>query len=228
MARGVERLEAVAEELRVLHGVRVEVLPADLGDPADLARVAERLADAERPVDTLVNNAGFGARGRLLSGDVSEELRLLDVMVRAVLVLTHAALPGMVARGRGRVVNVSSVASFVPGGTYSAAKAWVTTFTLGLHPELVGTGVTATALCPGYVRTEFFERAGLDSSRVPGFLWLEPDQVVAACLRDVALGRVVSVPTRRYAVMVGIVRHVPLRLLRTAVRLGSGRRPRAE
>jgi short-subunit dehydrogenase len=228
VARTTERLEAVAEELRRVHGVRVEVLPADLADPEDLRRVAARLTDAGRPVDLLVNNAGFGARGRLLSGDVAEEVRLLDVLVRAVLVLTCSALPGMVERGRGRVVNVSSVASFVPGGTYSAAKAWVTTFTQGLHAELAGTGVTATALCPGYVRTEFFERAGLNTSRLPEFLWLEPDEVVAACLRDVALGRVVSIPTRRYAAMVAIVRHVPLRVLQVALRLGGGRLPRAE
>jgi short-subunit dehydrogenase len=142
---------------------------------------------------------------------VAAEERLLDVLVRAVLVLSAAATPGMVERGRGRVVTVSSVAGFLPSGTYSAAKAWATTFTMSLAGELAGTGVTATALCPGYVHTEFHGRAGIRMSRLPEWVWLDADDVVAQCLRDVARGRSVSVPGGLYRAAVVAQRHLPLR-----------------
>lgn len=209
VARDRARLEEVAATLADAHGVPVEVLPADLADPQQLAQVAERLRDPARPVDLLVNNAGFGLRGLFVDGDLDGELRMLDVMVRAVLVLSHAAAPGMVARGRGAVINVSSVAGFLPGGTYSAAKAWVTTFTMSLSLELLGTGVTATALCPGFVRTEFHQRAELDMTSLPAWAWLDADRLVRDCLGDVRLGRSVSVPSKRYRVTVSLLRHLP-------------------
>jgi len=209
VARDVERLEGLAESLRIAHGVPVEVLPADLSDPEALERVAQRLRDDAPPVDLLVNNAGFSVRGSFVGGDLAAELRMLDVLVRAVLVLSHAAAPGMVARGRGALITVSSVASFLPGGTYSAAKAWATTFTTSLALELQGTGVTATALCPGYVRTEFHDRAGLDMSSLPGWAWLDADRLVRDCLADVRRGRSVSVPSRRYSAVVMLLRHLP-------------------
>jgi len=200
VARDVERLEGLAESLRIAHGVPVEVLPADLSDPEALERVAQRLRDDAPPVDLLVNNAGFSVRGSFVGGDLAAELRMLDVLVRAVLVLSHAAAPGMVARGRG---------ALLPGGTYSAAKAWATTFTTSLALELQGTGVTATALCPGYVRTEFHDRAGLDMSSLPGWAWLDADRLVRDCLADVRRGRSVSVPSRRYSAVVMLLRHLP-------------------
>jgi len=212
VARDAVRLAEVGTDLRGRHGVAVEALPADLGDRSLLERVADRLRDAGRPVDILVNNAGFGATGPFLSRDVAEEERMLDVMVRAVLVLSRAAAPGMIARGRGAIVTVSSVAGFQPGGTYSAAKAWATAFTAGLAGELAGTGVTATALCPGFVRTEFHRRAAMDVSHLPGWAWLDADRLVADCLADVRRGRVISVPSLRYKVAVAILRHIPLRL----------------
>ena len=131
-------------------------------------------------------------------------------MARAVLVLSHAALPGMVSRGRGVLVNVSSVAGFLPSGTYSAVKAWTTTFTMSLAGELAGTGVTATALCPGYVHTEFHGRAGIRMGRLPEFAWLDADRLVAACLSDVARGRALSVPSAQYKLAVTAMRHLPL------------------
>ena len=212
VARDAVRLAEVGTDLRGRHGVAVEALPADLGDRSLLERVADRLRDAGRPVEILVNNAGFGATGPFLSRDVAEEERMLDVMVRAVLVLSRAAAPGMIARGRGAIVTVSSVAGFQPGGTYSAAKAWATAFTAGLAGELAGTGVTATALCPGFVRTEFHQRAAMDVSHLPGWAWLDADRLVADCLADVRRGRVISVPSLRYKVAVAILRHIPLRL----------------
>lgn len=211
VARDADRLGSVAEQLRAGHGVEVEVLAADLADREQLERVAVRLRDPHRPVDLLVSNAGFGLRQRFASGDLATEERLLDVLVRAVLVLTHAAVPGMVARGRGAIVTVSSVAGFMPAGTYSAAKAWATTFTTSLAGELAGTGVTATALCPGYVRTEFHGRAGIRMERLPEFVWLDADRLVAACLADVARGRSLSIPALQYKLGVIGLRHLPLR-----------------
>jgi uncharacterized protein len=213
VARDAERLEGVAADLRERHGVEVEVLVADLTDRGQLERVAERLRDAARPVDLLVNNAGFALKQWFVGGDVPAEERLLDVLVRAVLVLTAAATPGMVERRRGAVVTVSSVAGFLPSGTYSAAKAWATTFTQSLAAELTGTGVTATALCPGYVHTEFHGRAGIRMNRLPEVVWLDADDLVAQCLRDVDRGRSVSIPGLQYRLAVLAMRHLPLRLV---------------
>jgi short-subunit dehydrogenase len=211
VARDAVRLREAGAQLRERHGVGVETLASDLSDRRDLERVALRLRDRDRPVDLLVSNAGFGVNAPFLSGDPAEEERMLDVLVRAVAVLSRAAAPGMVARGRGAIVTVSSVAGFFPGGTYSAAKAWATTFSLSLSAELSGTGVTATALCPGFVRTEFHRRAGMDMSYVPGWAWLSADRLVADCLADVRRGRSISVPGLRYKLAVAFLRHVPLR-----------------
>ena len=209
VARDAARLEQVAATLRDAHGVDVEVLVADLSRPEEVDRVADRLRDAARPVDLLVNNAGFGARGAFVGGDLALELGMIDVMVRAVLVLTHAAVPGMVARKRGAVITVASVAAFFPGGTYSAIKAWATTFTMSLALELIGTGVTATALCPGFVRTEFHDRIGLDMGTIPTWMWLDADRLVRDCLADVRRGRSISIPSRRYRAAVIALRHAP-------------------
>jgi short-subunit dehydrogenase len=211
VARDAVRLEEVARGLRERHGVEVEILPADLCDRERVERVADRLRDAARPVDILVNNAGIGLNRRFLQGPLADEERMLDLLVRAVLVRTRAAAPGMVARGRGSIVTVSSIAGFLPGGTYSAAKAWATAFTISLAGQLAGTGVTATALCPGFVRTEFQRRAGIDVSYLPDWVWLDADRLVDGCLADVRRGRAVSVPSLRYKATAFLLRRIPLR-----------------
>ena len=214
VARDGERLAAVAAELGSASGCRVEVVSADLSDRDQVQRVADRLADPARPVDLLVNNAGFGLNRAFLTGAVADEERMLDVLCRAVLVLSHAGARAMRERGRGAIVNVSSVSGFVAMGSYSAAKAWVTTFSEALAGELAGSGVSVTALCPGFVRTEFHERAGIGMSRLPGVAWLDSDEVVRACLDDVRRSRVVSVPSRRYQAVVALARHSPRDLVR--------------
>lgn len=217
VARDAARLEEVAADLR-RGGARVEVLRADLADRGDVQRVADRLEDADRPVDLLVNNAGFGLSSRLLAPDTSEQERALDVMVRAVLVLGGAAGRAMRTRGHGAVLNVSSVAGFVTMGGYSAVKAWVTSYSEGLSNELAGTGVTVTALCPGFVRTEFHERADLRMGSMPELGWVDVEELVLTALDDVARGRVISVPTARYAAVVQLARHAPRNLVRWASR----------
>jgi uncharacterized protein len=214
VARDVDRLERVAGELRTAYGRQVEVLAADLADRGQLQRIADRLADRSRPVDLLVNNAGFGLGHGFTDGPLADEERLLDVLVRAVLVLSHAAAAPMRDRGYGAIVNVSSVSGFVVMGSYSAAKAWVTTFTEGLANELGPHGVQVTALCPGFVRTEFHDRARMRMSHVPRLGWLDADDVVDACLADVRRGRVVSVPSARFKAVVAVSRLAPRSLVR--------------
>ncbi|GGK78972.1 dehydrogenase [Planomonospora parontospora subsp. parontospora] len=209
VARDEKRLLARAEELRLRYGVETEVLPADLASEDGLAAVERRLREG---VDLLVNNAGFGLRGAFLDVPVADELRMLKVHCEAVLRLTLAALPGMRERDRGAVVNVASVAAFFTRGTYSASKAWVVNFSESAATELDGGRVRVMALCPGFVRTEFHERASMNVSGIPGFLWLSADDVVDEAMRDLARGVRVSVPDLRYKAIVAVGRLLPLNL----------------
>lgn len=216
VARDGERLAAFAAELEQRYRVAVEVLVADLTDREQLALVEARLADAARPVDLLVNNAGFGVNQVFVGGELDAEQRMLDVLVTAVMRLSHAALPGMVARGTGGVINVSSVASFIAGGSYSAAKSWVTVFSESVDRQLVGTGVTVTALCPGFTHTEFHQRAEMDVDHLPDWLWLDAPDVVRGALADFRRGKPVSVPGAQYKALSTLARYLPRPLVRRA------------
>ena len=217
VARNEDRLNEVAEELRSAHRVAVEVLPADLSVPDDVARVAKRLAfvggrpedGGPRPVGLLVNNAGFATGARFATGRVTTERRGIDVMVRAVVELTHAAVGQMLERDQGAILNVGSVAALTAGGTYAAAKAYVRTFTESLAVELKGTGVTATLLSPGFTHTEFHERAGIPESAIPGWGWLDAEYVVRTALADVRGGVVLSTPSVRYKLATAVLRSAP-------------------
>ncbi|MDF2257967.1 SDR family NAD(P)-dependent oxidoreductase [Streptantibioticus ferralitis] len=223
VARDTKRLEEHAQELRQRYGVQVQVLTADLSTDEGIAAVESRLADRAKPVDVLVNNAGFGNRGTFLNVPVDDELTMLKVHCEAVLRLTYAATAAMRERGRGFVINVASVAAFLPRGTYAASKAWVVRFTQGASRELAGSGVRLMALCPGFVRTEFHQRAGMDASGIPDWAWLDVDKVVAAAIRDLACGRVVSVPDLRYKAVVGLAKLTPSALF-ARVSTKAGRR----
>ena len=218
VARDGARLEQVAADLRRAHQVQVEVLVADLVDRADLARVEARLADHDRPVDLLVNNAGFGLKKRFLDNTADEETAMLEVLVTAVLRLTHAALGAMAERGHGGIINVSSVAAFLPRGSYSAAKAWVNTFTEWAHMEYGPRGVQVMALCPGFTKTEFHER--MQVTRGDGFMWLDVEFLVSTSLKDFEKGRVYSIPGAQYKAVRALTSDIPNRVLRLTQSMG--------
>jgi uncharacterized protein len=223
VARDEERLKSAARELLDLGAPDVAVLSADLITTEGRAAVEARLADAGHPVDILVNNAGFGLRTSFRKTSIEDEEAHLDIHVRATMRLTHAALPGMTARGHGAVINVASVSAFVPRGTYSAAKAWTVSFTESLAVELRGTGVRAMALCPGFTRTEFHSGNQLATDGIPGWMWLEAPAVVDAAIRDLRRGVPVSIPGAQYKALMAASRYTP-RTLRTRISRGMSKR----
>ena len=213
VARDASRLTELAAELTDRYAVRAIPLPADLCTDAGCEAVEERLRAG---VDLLVNNAGISLNRSFLRSTVDDETRQLRLNVEAVMRLTLAALPPMVERGRGAVINVSSVAGFgpvQPGSTYSASKAWVTNFSESVALSVRQRGVRVMALCPGYTRTEFHDRAEIDVSRLPGWAWLQPDDVVRDALRDLGKRKLVSVPNWKYKAAAIGLRYAPHGLL---------------
>lgn len=221
VGRDRDALEDVAARVRG-PGARAEVLAADLVAPRQRERVVARLADAQHPVDMLVNNAGFGLPLAFERNDVEDEVRHLALHVEVPMRLMRAALPGMLARGRGRIVNVASVAGLVPRGTYGAAKGWLVSFSRWANVEYGPRGVSVTAVCPGFVHTNFHERLGLPPGEegVPDRMWLNAPDVVREGLRDVARGRSVSIPSARYKALVAASRLLPDALVVQAAKRG--------
>lgn len=196
VARDKARLAALADELENLHGIAVEVLPADLTDRDQLASVEARVADSDRPLDLLINNAGFGTVGTFNTMPVEREEDEIALNVLALVRLTHAALGPMLDRGHGGILNVSSLAGqqATPGmATYGATKAFVTSFTQAVREEVRGSGVRLTVLAPGFTRTEFQERAGVANAEVPGLLFQTADEVAKAGLDALARGNAIVV-----------------------------------
>src|SRR4051794_34230259 len=199
VARRAERLEELATELRDEHGVRVEVIEADLADEAGRESMIARLAELTLNVEVLVNNAGFGSGGLFVELDPEREREMVRLNVETVIALCGKYVPEMVRRGRGGVLNVASTAAFQPlprQATYGATKAFVLSFTDGLHADLMGTGVSATSLCPGPVKTEFADTAGIaeEASGLPEMLWTDPDYVAEEAVKAMERGRRVVVP----------------------------------
>ena len=196
VARRRDRLEELARALRKRHEVRVDVVVADLTDTADLHRLERRVA-RDASLELLINNAGMADFGRFIDRERDREEAEIRLNVLAVVRLTHAALPGMVRRKRGAVINVSSAAALLPGpwfAVYSACKAFLNTFTEAVHFELDGTGIRMQVLCPGLTRTEIFDSAGADVSSLPDFMWMSASEVVDQSLAALERGTVVCVP----------------------------------
>ncbi|HEX5859518.1 MAG TPA: SDR family oxidoreductase [Microbacterium sp.] len=214
VARDKAALSTLAIALRDQHGVEVEELGADLLIPRQRERVIRRLTDPEHPIDMLVNNAGFGLPLQFERNDIEDEVRHLELHVEVPMRLTHAALGPMLQRGSGRIINVASVAGFIPRATYGACKSWLINFSQWANGKYSGRGVSVTAVCPGYTHTNFHERMGLapGDEGVPSWMWLDARDVVAEALHDVARGKGVSIPSLRYKALVALTRLVPPRL----------------
>jgi short-subunit dehydrogenase len=205
VARNEERLKEVAAELSS-YGATSEVIVADLSLRPEMERVEKRLAQG---VDLLVNNAGFGHKNPFLANSVDDEVAMLDVLVTAVLRLSHAALTAMVERGEGGVINVSSIAGELPRGTYSAAKAYVTRFSEWADLTYRDQGVRTMALLPGFTKTEFHERMDVSRESAPSWMWLEAEDLVREALDDFDKGRTTSIPSKRYKALTAVARYTP-------------------
>lgn len=224
VARDEGRLNERAVYLREKFSIKVEVLRADLTITSECQKVENRLSDETSPITVLINNAGFGIKASFTTSALTDETDLLDVLVRVPMRLMHSAIPKMLNRGKGTIINVSSVAGWIAGGSYSAAKSYLTTLSESLHTQLQGSGVTVTALCPGFTRTQFHERGGMRMSGLPHFMWLSSDRVATAGWQGAKSGKALSVPGWQYLILSGITRYGPrpfIRKLGMNVRLGQ-------
>ncbi len=212
VARDEARLHERAAGLRDKYGIQTFVLPADLSTEAGCGAVEDYLRTY--PMEVLINNAGFGIKYSFTNSDITAEQELLDVLVRTPMRLMHVVLPGMKERNSGVVINVSSVASFIAGGTYSASKSYLTVLTESINTELKNTNIKVSALCPGFTRTEFHQRGKMKMTGLPKFMWLNADAVVAKAWDDAQAGKPVSIPGWQYKLLVAIVSIAPRKFVR--------------
>ena len=214
VARDKKRLQERAKSLSKKYKINVEILQADLSVPAQLARVEKRLSNSKKPIEVLINNAGFGIKDSFLVSSIEDELLLIDVLARAPMQLMHAVLPQMISRDSGTIINNSSVASFIAGGTYSAAKSYLTVHTESLHTELSKTNIKISVLCPGFTHTEFHQRGKMKMSGLPNFMWLEADRVVAESWKAAQAGKAICIPGWQYKILSTIARFGPRPMVR--------------
>jgi len=214
VARDLSRLEERAQTLQKDFGIGVEIIRADLSSTSGMELVESRLKNREQPIDVLINNAGFGINKSFLSSSAEDERALLDVLVTAPMRFMHSLLPLLKERNTGTIINVSSVAGWIAGGTYSAAKSYLTVLTESLHTELRGTNVKVHALCPGFTRTEFHQRGKMRMTGLPEFMWLNADAIVEAAWKSAQAGEVLSVPGLQYKILSSISRFGPRPLVR--------------
>ena len=212
VARDLERMKERATTLESQFNVQAAIVQADLATDDGCAKVEKFLT--ENPVEVLINNAGFGINKAFSMSDLSAEQQLLDVLVRTPMRLMHTVIPQMKARNSGSIVNVSSVAGWIAGGTYSAAKSYLTVLSESLHTELSGTGIKISALCPGFTRTEFHERGRMRMNGLPNFMWLSADRVVSQAWKENQNGKVLSVPGWQYLILSTVSRFGPRPLVR--------------
>jgi len=223
VARDEVRLHERAGELREKYGIQTFVLPADLATKSGVKSVEKYIQSYE--IEVLINNAGFAINKVFTASDLGDEQDLLNVLVRTPMRLMHVILPGMKERKSGTIINVSSVAGFIAGGTYSAAKSYLTVLSESLNTELKGTGVIVSALCPGFTRTEFHKRARMKMKGLPSFLWLNADKLVAKAWKDAQANKPVSIPGWQYKLLIAIFSITPRGLIRR-VRLDEGKTKR--
>ncbi len=212
VARDLARLQERAQSLESKFGVKVHVIQADLATDEGCAGVERYIA--ENQIDVLINNAGFGLNKSFTNSELAAEQQLMDVLVRTPMRLMHVALPAMKARNKGVVINVSSVAGWIPGGTYSAAKSYLTILSESLNTELSTTNIKVCALCPGYTRTEFHQRGQMSMKGLPEFMWLNSDRLVAKAWRDALKGTAVSIPGWQYRTLVFVATTAPRSIVR--------------
>jgi len=212
VARDLPRLQERAQELEAKYQVQTHCIQADLSTDAGCSVVESYIASNQ--IDVLINNAGFGINKAFTISELEEEQKLLDVLVRTPMRLMHVALPLMKQRDRGVVINVSSVASFIAGGTYSASKSYLTVLTESMHTELAGTNLKISALCPGFTRTEFHQRGRMSMKGLPNFMWLDSDELVAKAWRDALKGKAISIPGWQYQLLVFVIQRLPRSIVR--------------
>lgn len=215
VARDRSRLEELAAELTRAGAAEVEVLGADLSAAEGIAAVVDRLTDPARPVETLINSAGFGLPLAFEKNDIEDEVRHLRLHDEVPMRLMHAVLPGMLTRRSGTILNISSVSAVTPRSTYGAAKAWLVMFSRWANSRYRSRGVTVTAVCPGYTHTDFHARLGLAKGEegISKWMWLEAPRVVEESLLDAARGKAVSVPSKRYKAIYTVARLAPTGLV---------------
>ena len=212
VARDLPRLSERAAALQESYGIETVVLQADLATDSGCALIESFIADNE--IDVLINNAGFGINKAFTVSALDTEQNLLDVLVRTPMRLMHVALPGMKVRDRGIIINVSSVAGFMAGGTYSASKSYLTVLSESLHTELAGTKVIISALCPGFTRTEFHQRGRMSMKGLPAFMWLNADKLVAKAWSDALKGKAISIPGWQYTLLTFVMTIAPRPMVR--------------
>jgi len=212
VARDMPRLQERARELEAKFRVETHIIQADLSTDAGCAAVEHYIANNQ--VDVLINNAGFGLKKAFTMSDLQAEQQMFDVLVRTPMRLMHVALPLMKQRNKGVIINVSSVAGYIAGGSYSAAKSYLTVLSESLHTELSGTNIKICALCPGFTRTEFHQRGRMSMKGLPSFMWLDSDKLVAKAWSDALKGEAVSIPGWQYQLLVFVIHSLPRSIIR--------------
>mgnify|MGYP006180778059 FL=1 len=212
VARDLPRLQERAKSLESTFGIATKVIQADLATDAGCKAIEDFITNNQ--IDVLINNAGFGLNKAFTVSQLDAEQQMLDVLVRTPMRLMHVALPGMKERNKGVIINVSSVAGWIAGGTYSASKSYLTVLSESLHTELAATNVKISALCPGFTRTEFHQRGGMSMKGLPAFLWLNSDKLVTTAWKEAIAGKAVSVPGWQYQLLTFVMRNAPRSLVR--------------
>jgi len=212
VARDVSRLQERASQLQSQFNVETHILQADLSTDAGCTVVEQYIANNQ--IDVLINNAGFGINKAFTMSELKTEQEMFDVLVRTPMRLMHGVLPGMKQRNKGVVINVSSVAGYIAGGSYSAAKSYLTVISESLHTELADTNIKVSALCPGFTRTEFHQRGRMSMKGLPNFMWLDSDTLVAKAWSDALKGKAVSIPGWQYQILVFVIASLPRSIIR--------------